>query len=177
MILPLLRRFIEDRRAIAAVEFAVIAPIMLAILAGEYALCDAITVKRRLSNTAHTLGDLIARRSALTSAELSTLMNASAQISAPCVFAKLTVVVAQLTTDASGKTTVAWSRALHGVAPTPGAVVTPPSGMAVANGSLIYTSVTYAHTPVIGQALFGGPNLNSTFYINPRVTSSVALTN
>jgi len=176
MIASLLRGFSADRRAVAAVEFALIAPVMLVLLAGEYALCDSIRLKRRLSSTAHTLGDLVARHSTLSSADLAMIVNASAQISAPCNFANLTVVVAQLSTDASGKTTVAWSQGLHGTGLTPGAVFTPPSGMAVANSSLIYTSVSYAHTPAIGQSLFGAADMNSSFYINPRVTASVTLT-
>jgi Flp pilus assembly protein TadG len=173
----LLRAFMTDSRAIAAVEFALVAPIMLVMLAGEYALCDAMTIKRRLSNTAHTLGDLVARQSVLSGSDLTTLINASAQIAAPCAAANLSVIVAQLSTDASGHTTVSWSRALNGVALTTGANVTPPAGMAKANTAMIYTSVTYSYSSVVGQSLLGRSNLNSDFYINPRVAASVTLSN
>ena len=172
-----LKRLLRDRRGIAAVEFALTAPIAFMLLYGEYALCDALTVKRKLTITAHTIADLVARQSSVTSTSLSSILNASAQVIAPYSSGNLSIVVSELTTNGSGVTTVTWSSAFNGTPLTTGATVQPPAGMAQNNTSLIFSNATYSFTPALGQSLFGTMTFTSQFYENPRITASVNYSN
>jgi Flp pilus assembly protein TadG len=169
--------FLRDQRGIIAVEFAFIAPIALLLLYGEYTLCDAYSAKRKLTITAHTVADLVARQSGVSSTTVNQYLNASAQIMAPYSTTPLSIVVAELTTDSSGNTTVTWSSALNATALTAGTKITLPTGMAVNGNTLIWSTASYTYTPLLGQTVFGVMNFNSQFYTNPRVTGSVNYTN
>jgi Flp pilus assembly protein TadG len=170
-------RFPRDQRGIVAVEFAFIAPIALLLLYGEYTLSDAFSAKRKLTITAHTIADLVAQKSSVSSSMLTSYLNASAQIMAPYSTTPLSIVVSELTTDASGNTTVTWSSALNGTALTTGAKVTLPTGLAQNSTSLIWSTASYTYTPLLGQNVFGVMNFNSQFYTNPRIAGTVSYTN
>lgn len=163
----------RDRDAIVAVEFAMIAPIALLLLFGEFTMCDAMSVKRKLTITSHTIGDLIARQKDVTPL-LTSILNASAQVIAPYSNANLSVTVSELYTDANGNTTVKWSNTLNGTALTPGSNVVLPNGMAQNSTYLIYSTSTYTYRPILGQSIFGNTiTFSSQFYTNPRVFSCV----
>ncbi len=169
--------FIRDRRGVIAVEFALVAPLALLLLYGEYTLCDAMSAKRKLTIAGHTVADLVARQSSVSSTSMSTLMNAAAQIAAPYNISNMTIVVSELTTNSSGRTSVTWSSALNTTPMTTGAQVTLPTGLAQNNTSLIYSQASYSYTPMLGQSLFGTMTFSSSFYMNPRITSSVTYSN
>ncbi len=56
------RRFGRKIDGIAAVEFALIVPIMLCMFIGTVELSQAITVDRRVTQVASTTADLVARQ-------------------------------------------------------------------------------------------------------------------
>ena len=170
-------RFSRDSRGVSAVEFALIAPLLFLLLFGEFTLCDAYSAKRKLTIAAHTVADLVARQVSVSSTSLTSIMNATAQIAAPYDLSKMVIVVSEATTDASGNSTVTWSGALHGTALTAGSPVTLPAGIAQPGTSLIFSTVTYSYTPVLGQSLFGTMTFSSAFYMSPRMIASVAYTN
>lgn len=169
--------FLCDIRGVSAVEFSLVAPVAILLLFGEYMLCDAASAKRKLTISAHTLADLVARQSSVSASSLSTILNASAQIIAPYSASNMSIVITELSTDGSGHTTVTWSSALNGTPLTQGAAFVPPAGLAQANTSLIYSNVTYNYTPAFGQNPFGTMTLQSQFYMNPRITATVAYQN
>jgi Flp pilus assembly protein TadG len=175
------QRFRRESAGLAAVEFALILPIAVAFLFGEFVLGEALSISRKVSIAARTVGDLVARNGSISSGDLTTIMNASTQIIAP--FPKndengnpiLSVVVAELSTDGSGKTTVTWNKALNKTALTNGAAFTPPAGVAQPNTSLIYTTVTYAYPLPVGQNIFGTTiPISNTFYMQPRTSTGIS---
>jgi Flp pilus assembly protein TadG len=170
-------RFLDDCRAATAVEFAMVMPVAILLLVGEYTLTDAMSAKRKLTITAHTIADLVARQPSVNSTLMTAILNASAQIVSPYNMSSTSVVVAELTTDANGNTTVTWSQAVNTTALAQGSAFVLPAGMTVPNTSLIYSTATFNYTPVLKSRLFGPMVFHSTFYENPRITSSVPYTN
>jgi len=168
----LLQRFWRGRDGLAAVEFALVLPIAIAMLFGEFVLGEALSINRKVSIASRTIADLVARNASIKSADLTTIMNASAQIVAPFT-GGMSVVVAEFTTDGSGKTTVTWNKAVNAAGFANGAVVTLPTGVAQANTSLIYTKVTYPYTPPVGQNIFGTIPISNTFYMPPRTSAYI----
>lgn len=157
----------------AAIEFALLAPVALFLLVAFQVYCDALSVKRKLTIAAHSVGDLVARQSSVTTATVSSYLSAAAQIAAPYPVGNMTIIVSELTTDSSGATTVTWSQALNGTALTAGASFTPPTGMAQNGGALIYVLVTYNYVPILGGKLIGNLNLKARSYATPRTSNSV----
>ena len=60
------RRLLRNERGIAAVEFALILPIMLVLWLGGVEVTGALSVDRRLNNLASSIGDLVARDKEIT---------------------------------------------------------------------------------------------------------------
>lgn len=181
--MPVFQRFRRESAGLAAVEFALILPIALAFLFGEFVLGEALSISRKVSIATRTVGDLVARTpiGTITSTQLTTIMNASTQIVAPFPMNDtdnnpvLSVVVAELSTDGSGKTTVTWNKALNTTGLTKGAVFTPPAGVAQPNTSLIYTTVTYTYPLPVGQNIFGtNIPISNTFYMQPRTSTGIS---
>jgi Flp pilus assembly protein TadG len=171
-----LTRCRRDIRGVAAVEFAFIAPLAILLLYGEFVIETAMAINRKVVITGHSAADLIAQNAAVTSAQVSDILNASAQIAAPYPNSNMTIVVAELTTDAKNKTTVTWSQALNASALPTGSNFTLPNGVGTANTSLIYSTTTYSYIPTVGANLFASIPISYTYYINPRVSNSIPLT-
>lgn len=165
----------RDERAVSAVEFALVSPLFLLLLVGEFAIGEAISVNRKVAITGHTVIDLITRCSSMTQAQLSTILDASAQIAAPFATSDMVIVVAQLKIDANNNATVDWSRALNGVQLVKGSTFTLPAGVTQASTSLIYGLVQYNYRPPVGAKLFGSIPISYTLYMNPRITASIPL--
>ena len=61
-----LRRLIADRRGVSAVEFALVAPILVLLYFGLVELSQAATADRRLAHATSAVGDLVAQASSVT---------------------------------------------------------------------------------------------------------------
>lgn len=88
-----LRRIGLDERGIAAVEFALILPVMLVLFLGLSELQPGISIKRKVGVVARTLADLSGRAATLSSAELKTIFGAATAIMRPYDATKTQMVV------------------------------------------------------------------------------------
>ncbi|MBU3886977.1 pilus assembly protein [Methylosinus sporium] len=168
----------RDEGGMIAVEFALLIPIAVLILVAEFTLGEAIGISRKVAITGRTLTDLVARRAVVSSADLTTILNASTQIIAPFPSANLKIVLAQLSTDDKGKTTtVEWNEPFNTTGLVDKSTFVLPAGMAQAGTWLIYAEVRYDYTPPFGAKLIPAVPIRYTFYINPRITSSVQRVN
>ncbi|WP_400767646.1 pilus assembly protein [Methylosinus sporium] len=160
-----------------AVEFALMIPIAVLILVSEFTLGEAITISRKVAITGRTLTDLVARRASVSTADLTTILNASTQVIAPFSTANLTIILAELTTDGNSNTTITWNEPFNTTKLVNGSTFVLPTGMAQVNTSLIYAYVRYDYTPPFGAKMIPVVPIRYTFYINPRITSSVPRVN
>jgi Flp pilus assembly protein TadG len=168
------RLFAGDRRGLAAVEFAMLLPFMLVLYVGVTEVGKAIAISRKVTLTVRTVTDLVTQYSALSTADMSTLVNASAQVMAPYPSSNLVVTVSEVSTDASGNATITWSTSLNGTAYTTGQTVTLPSAISKPNISLIWGQVQYNYTPIIGYHIIGTKALTDQIYMNPRLCGAIS---
>jgi Flp pilus assembly protein TadG len=172
-----LRKFADDGRGVAAVEFAIILPFMLSLYIGGVELCDGLAMNVKVTNTTHVVADLVTQNTCVTSGvsgTLNTMLQASSATIAPYSATPLTVTVSEVSTDASGNATVTWSQSLNGTARTLGQQVTLPTSMiGQKNISLILGEVTYGYTPNLGYAITGTVNLHDSYYLFPRNSNSI----
>ena len=157
-----------------AVEFAVVVPIMLIAYLGGYETTQAIATYRKLGDTTAELANIIAQYTSMSATDVSTVMNASAQIMAPYPTSNLKIVVAEIGTDASNAATVKWSCAYNGgTALVANSSVTLPTGMATASTSYILVTTAYAWQPLTQVAFHSALNLSSKIYMLPRQSPSI----
>jgi Flp pilus assembly protein TadG len=171
----LLRRYGADRRGIAAVEFAMLLPMMLTLYLGSVEVSTGVAVNRKVTLTTRALADLTSQYTDVTDADMSNILNASSDIIAPYL-SGLSAVVSELSIDANGNTTVAWSDTLNGTARSVGEAVTLPASLVVPNTYLILAEVSYSYNPSFGYVLTHTMTLSDHIYMRPRQSTSIQRT-
>ena len=164
------RRFSTNTRGVAAVEFAMLVPILLAAFLGCFEFSQAITVNRRVTNIASETGDLVAQVQTLTTADMNDIMNVTKTLLQPYDTTKVKVTITSVTANAtSGAVTVDWSFGFQGGAThAQGSSLAIPTGLIAKGQSLIVAETSYFFKPTIGQYLIGGITLGDKFYLSPR---------
>ena len=168
------RRLARDRRGVSAVEFALLAPVMIALYLGCVEISDGVSANRKVSLTAATLANLATQVATISSSDMTNILNASSAIIAPYSASNLKATLSCLKIDSTGKVTVAWSATLNGSARAAGSAITIPSALIPPSTSLpaqlLFSEVNYAYTPTVGYTITGTLNLSDKMYMSPRIT-------
>ena len=173
----MLRGFGRDRRGASAIEFALLAPLMIGLYIGCVEISDGVAADRKVTLTAGALANLTAQSQTLTVASMTNILNASTAIMKPYT-GPLATKVSCIMIDAGGAATVAWGVASTGVTPrAAGSAITIPSALAIPSSSLVFSEVSYTYAPVTGYTGFNhitGPiTLSDQMYMSPRITPPV----
>ncbi len=167
-------RIARDVRAVSAVEFALILPLMVTLFLGGTELSQGISVKRKMVLANRTVADLVSQDSSITNAEMTSIFSASAAVVAPYAAANLKLVVSGVNIDAGGVAKVAWSDPYQATARTVGSTVTLPAGLNIPSTWLVFAEATYNYTPPVGYTIVGTLALTDTMYLRPRLTTTIA---
>ncbi len=169
------RDLVEDRRAIAATEFAVIVPIMLVMFFGTVEFSSGVAVDRKVTLVARTLSDLTSQSLSVSDADLTNFFAASIAILTPYSSTPTKATITELYVDpATLAARVQWSQSSGTVARTPASVVAIPAELAVPGTYVIMSEVSYLYTPTIGYVMAkAGVNLSDASYTRPRQSTCV----
>jgi Flp pilus assembly protein TadG len=181
------RRLLKDRSGLAAVEFAMIFPMMVVMFFGVLELSAAIAVDRKATLVARTLSDLTSQMVSVANADLISFGEAAKAIMTPYPGSPLVSSITEVYVDSvSGVARVQWSKgltisatgtvAIAAAAPhNAGAVVALPPTLVAAKGTyVIWSEVSYKYTPAIGYVLAKtGMSFNDTAYTRPRTALCV----
>ena len=78
-----LRLFARERRGIAAIEFAVLLPVLLVLYLGTFEVGQAISIKLNNSLAARTVADLASQYTTIYNADMTSILGASTTVMAP----------------------------------------------------------------------------------------------
>lgn len=162
-------RLARDERGVAAIEFALILPLMLALYLGCVEISDGVAADRKVSLTAATVANLVAQSTTISTSDMSNILDASAAIMQPYSTDALKVTVSCLSIDANKNVTVKWSATRNGSALS--GAVSIPTDLQVPSTQLIYTTASYAYKPTIGYTITGTLNLTEQMYMMPRISA------
>lgn len=157
-------RFARDKRGVAAVEFAFIVPLMLALLFGMIDAASGVAINRKVTLTARTLSDLVSQGSQVTNTDIANFFKMGSAVMAPYEVTTDTLkqTVSAVSIDASKNAKVVWSYkgAVNGGAATVSkgyevddVITTIPASLLVPNTQLIWSEVTYNYTPITGYVV------------------------
>ena len=173
----------RDRRGISAIEFALILPLVLVLLAGTVDVGQALMVDRRMDQIAGTVADLASQQSSWTTSKLDAIITGTASIIEPFGTTNLTIVVAAISIDSSNNQTVAWSRAYKTTAWTAGAKspVTLSTSVVTSGVQMIVARTTYTVQtpfssflrPITGSLSY---SFTRTMMSRPRNSDTITLT-
>jgi len=162
-------RFGRDRRGVSAIEFALVAPVMVGLYLGCVELSDGIAVDRKVSLTAAALANLTSESTSLSTTDMTNIFNAASAIIQPYSASNMKMTVSCLSIDANKNVSTAWSSnsTNGGVTGT----VTVPADLKVASTQLILAQVTYAYKPIVGYTISGTLTLADQMFMMPRITA------
>ncbi len=162
----------KDRSGLAAVEFALIAPVMIIMFVGATELSSAIDCNARVTRAVSTVADLVAQETIISTSDATNVFQAAGAILNPYAVSNAKIVVSSLSNDAATKTIkVDWSEAQNtGRRTTPPANI--PDGILPAGSSVIYAEITYNFTPAV-TSFIGSFTLTNSFYSKPRRSTKV----
>ncbi len=173
MLTPL-RRWARDRRGSAAVEFAFVAPLMIALYYGLSETTIGMMCDRRASHVAFTIGDLIAQDTQVSTTEMTDVFNVGKTIMTPFATTTLGMRVTSVKAGSSS-TTVVWSKTSGSMSALSG-TVTVPTGLLATGDTLIIAESTYVYTSPVQKMLPTPITFNQKFYLRPRKTTEISFT-
>jgi Flp pilus assembly protein TadG len=156
-----------DTRGLAAVEFAMIVPLMLVLFFGTVEFSSGVAVDRKVTLMVRTLSDLTSQNVSVTSAQLTNIFNASTGILTPYSAADVNARIVELYIDPNLVVRQIWT-ASSGTTPLT-STVTVPTALKIAGTYLIYSEVSYLYKPAVGYVMAkAGINLNDFTFTRPR---------
>ncbi|NQY96344.1 MAG: pilus assembly protein [Henriciella sp.] len=167
-----LRRFARDESGISAVEFALIAPLMVMIYFGCIELSLMMTLDRKVTGATAALGDLTSRSSTVSNADLTDIFEATRMVMQPNDMTGARMRVSSLYED-SGQVKVAWSDGCNLTPYSADEVVIIPANLIPTAGTIIMAEIEYDYTSGIGYFFSSSKQLSDKFYLRPRRVDSI----
>ena len=191
--LAAVRRRATDDGGTAAVEFALLLPVLITLFFGVVETSLALLCRADVSNMASTAADLISQVNTATTADVSNVYSAAGTILYPYYdpssagSAKPTIRITSIKDDGSGAVgqshltgTIAWtctqagSGTLSPATRTNGATVTLPQPLMTNGGSVIIAEVAYSYASPTTTVITGPLNMTNSFYTKPRRILQIA---
>lgn len=166
-------RLRRDHRGVSAVEFALIAPALIAFYFGLAEFTQAMMAERRASHVAASMGDLVAQSTQISDSTLTDIFTIGSTIMSPFPTTSLKMRLSSVTANSSGTPKVDWSSGSGLTALTVNSTVTLPTGLVTAGQSVIMSEVTYEYQSPIEQFISSPITFTKKFYLRPRKSDQV----
>ncbi len=163
-----------NEQGISAVEFALIAPLLITLYLGAIELSLLMEADRRVTQTSASLGDLTARLSTVTDSDMAEMFAAAKVLMEPYDANSAEMRISSIVDNGDGNPKVAWSDA-HNMSPyNNGETVTIPTGIMPSPGSIIMAEVSYEYESSFGYIISTSKTISDKFYLRPRRVSEIA---
>lgn len=176
-----LKAFLKDERGVSAIEFAMVAPLLIMAYLGLAELTLGMMASRRTSHLAATIGDLAAQSESLSDSNITDLWAIGTSMLQPFSTTPLKMRLTEVTMNTSNKAVVVWSKGKGLSDLTAGTVITAITTSQISQGEyLMMTEVQYQYTSPFGDfmpELFPDQrNFKEVFYHHPRNGAAVTKT-
>jgi Flp pilus assembly protein TadG len=183
------RSLLRDGSGLAAVEFAIILPLMLVMFFGTVEFSSGIAVDRKVTLVARTLSDLISQTDkSVDDNAVKNAFAASSSVLTPFDVAPVRPTISEIYIDTNKIAKIQWTKSAT-VAMSSGSpqvtlqasghnvgdvVATIPPTLLIPKTFLIWSEVDYRYTPAVGYVMGKtGVNLHDESYTRPRYSSCV----
>jgi Flp pilus assembly protein TadG len=153
-----LRQLSGDDRGISAVEFGLLAPIMVGLYLASVIFSQGIAIQRKATLAAHAVADLVSQGTAINNdGDMVSILNAVDRIIEPYPKAKFKITISQVIIDDKGVAKIQWSDSRNTTQRPQNQVVTsdiPASFRACAAPPcyLLWGEAEYDYVPVLGKS-------------------------
>ncbi len=166
-------RLRRDRRGVSAVEFAMLAPLMIAFYFGLAEFCQGYMAQKRMGHAAAMVADLVAQTDVVEKAEVDDIFGIGELIMKPFSAAPLTMRISSVTRNSSGVARVNWSRGDGISGRSVGSTVTVPAGLIENGESVVMSEATYDYDSPVDYLMPTVTRFSHTYYSRPRRVDAV----
>jgi Flp pilus assembly protein TadG len=166
----------RDERGVSAVEFALLAPVLIAFYFGMAEFCQGFMAQKRMGHVSAMVADLVAQEESVSTANLEDIFDIGGLIMKPFATSGLKQRVSSVTRTA-GAAKVDWSRGDGMTARVVGSAITLPADL-IANGeSIIVSEATYDYDSPVDYFMPGITRFSHTYYLRPRTVDKTLCSN
>jgi Flp pilus assembly protein TadG len=177
MLLQRLRRFGFAKKGSAAVEFALIAPMMMFLVFGSVDLLDALNLNKRVQNATASVADVAARDTEISTAEIDNFWAALDVLMFPTDGDAVRIRISSVRIASASSATVVWSRSHGGMSQrSNGSTVALQSAMMTPGTSLIMTETEYDYRSPLGFLMAAPITLKHVAYRRSRLVDPIPCT-
>ena len=174
----LARRFRNDENGIAAIEFAIIAPIMIGMYFGLAEIASAISVDRRISHGTNVAGDLATQQPELRDGNIEEIVSAALRVMNISDIDKVSIDMESFILPDEGEAPE--SRGRIRVNSSAGSFSNYDASaldtkILNENSGVVVTRVSYKYTPLQLQFFDSTITLEETFLLKPRRSEAVQI--
>lgn len=163
----LIRRWSGDERGVSAIEFAMLAPVLILFYMGMTEFCQGFMAQKRMGHVSAMVADLIAQEETVTPATIDDIFDIGGLIMKPFPTTTLQQRVSSVS-QASGSATVDWSRGDGMATRAVGSTMTLPDDLIEDGESVIVAEVTYDYDSAADYLMPGLTRFSHTYYLRPR---------
>lgn len=184
------RRFLTDRSGVAALEFALIVPLLLMLYFVTMEVSQAIETNKKVGRVASMAADLVTQQQDIYKADLEGIMRIGESTLQPYnrSVPSITLTAIEVTDETTPKVLVVWSRKLvdgnFSAGPVKGTPTTIPDALKIKGSFLVRAESSLAYAPVITwtaqqkttlglTSAFDGISMKETYYLRPRMSTSI----
>ena len=176
-----LKRLARDASGVAAVEFALVLPVLMLLYLGSVEVARYVLINHKVEKATSTVADVVSQAESMQTADLQVLLGAIQDFMVPYTFgANGRVIVTSVSQDADPVTNAARVRwqycgggTLTGVASQVGSVggnAALPTGLSLRQGEdILIAEIYYRFAPLVGSQIIPPTTLHKIAYFRPRL--------
>lgn len=173
------RRFRGDRSGVGAVEFALIAPVLIILYMGSLEISVAMSVNKKLARAASTVADLLTQDSTVDKNLLKSMVNVAQSVMTPFPADGVKMKITGISVNSSGVGKATWSWKEDNTEPyAEGSTQTLPADLAIPNTFLVRTEMEFDHkllliVPDLPNADVRTLHMKKTYHLRQRIGDNV----
>lgn len=168
-------RFGRSESGVSAVEFALLAPVMILIWFGLAEFCQGFMAQKRMGHATSQVADIIAQGTQTNTDLISDTFAIGTLIMDPFPADTLSLRVSSVTRGADGVARVAWSQAegTNFPARDENSVMTIPDGLIDNGQTIIVSESRYSYTSAVQRFIPDAIEFSHIYYLRPRLVSQI----
>ena len=172
----LFSRLGRDERGVSAVEFAMLAPVLIGFYFGMAEFCQGDMAQKRMGHVTSMVADLVAQEDSVGTANLDDIFDLGGLIMKPFNASGLKQRVSSVTrTD--GVARVDWSRGDGMVARAVNSTITLPDNLIVDGQSVVVSEATYDYDSPVDYFMPTITRFSHIYYLRPRTVDKTLCSN
>ncbi len=177
----------HDKKGVAAVEFALIAPLLITLYLGTLEISGALQINKKVGRSASSAAELISRleidgtTKKISSADIDAILKIGKATIQPYNFTAPTVTATGIKIDGNGIAKISWSRRLtddtYSQPFTPDTTITVPPRLVINNSFLVKVETSLEYRTLTSLSIsrdpgksYGSLDMAETYYHRPRTT-------